>query len=381
MRLRPILAALLSMGLMLACGSSGSGPDRTYPTGSLTLRFGTDSFPGYSQAVVSLEKVEASTDGATWVPLGTVKATFDLMALQGGRSAVILPATTVAAGTYTQFRLTWATVNYQSEGRQAAYLVLSGGVERLLAMPVTTVVNGSVVVPANGSNTGQIMLSGQQAVQSRVSGAATYSFQATGRAYDLGSLARITGLVGDGATPLAGVEVFAETVDGLGLATLQRRAFTDTSGNYVLEGLPMGNLYFVVAQPAGSITAYRAVAAAPVNATTATTYTANLAFSTPQAPGSLTLTITPASLPTQGTWGELRQTLTTGSVGSQALIVRSQSVATGVAQDLVGFEGLAPGTYGVTAQRSNSGAAPAMKVGTTESVSAGGFVTTTLTYL
>lgn len=380
MRLRPILAALLSMGLMLACGSSGSGPGRTYPTGSLTLRFGTDSFPGYSQAVVSLEKVEATADGATWIPLGTVKATFDLMALQNGNSALILPATTVAAGTYTQFRLTWATVNYQSEGRQPAYVVLSGGVERLLAMPATTMVSGPVAVPANGSATAQIMLNGQQAVQSRVSGAAAYSFQATGRAYDLNAMARITGHVGDGATPLAGVEVFAETVDGLGLATIQRRAFTDAAGDYVLEGLPMGSLYFVAAQPAGSINAYPAVAAAPVNATAATAYTANLAFSAPQAPGSLTLTITPASLLTQGTWGELRQALPTGSAGSQTLIVRSQTVATGVVQDLVGFLDLTPGTYGVTAQRSTSGATPAMKIGTTLSVSAGGTATTTLSF-
>jgi len=379
MRLSLILPALLFVGLTLACGGGGGTSNRPAPTGTLTLRFGADSFPGYSQAVLSIEKVEGSADGATWIPLGNVKATFDLMALQNGHSAVILPATTVAAGIYTQFRFTWATVNYQSAISLPAFVIPNGGSGQPLSMPVTTVLSGSVVVPANGSNTGQIMLSGQQAVQSRVSGAAIYSFQATGRAWDVGGLARITGHLGDGVTPLAGVEVFAETVDGLGLATVQRRAFTDASGNYVLEGLPMGNLYFVVAQPAGSTGAYAAVAAAPVNATAATTYTANLAFSAPQAPGTLTLTITPASLPTQGTWGELRQALSTGSAGAQTLIVRSQPVDSGLAQDQAGFVLLAPGIYGVTAQRSTSGAVPVMKTGTQVLVNTGATATNPVT--
>jgi hypothetical protein len=65
MRLRSILAFLLSLGLTLACGGGGGSTRVVTPTGTLTIQFGTDSFPGYSQAVVSLEKVEATTDGAT----------------------------------------------------------------------------------------------------------------------------------------------------------------------------------------------------------------------------------------------------------------------------------------------------------------------------
>jgi hypothetical protein len=245
-------------------------------------------------------------------------------------------------------------------------------------MPVTTVVSGPITVPANGNVTALIMLSGQQAVQSRAGG--IYTFQATGRAYDQAATARITGLLSQGATALSNAEVLAETVDGSGLATVQRRAFTDASGNYVLEGLPTGSLYFVVAQPASAIQAYPAVAASPVNATTATAYTANLSFGVPLASGALTLTITPASTATQGTWGELRQTLATGSAGSQTLIVRSQPMASGLTQDQAGILGLAPGTYGVTAQRSTSGAAPVMKTGTQVLVNAGATATSLLTY-
>lgn len=379
MRLRPILAALFFLGLTLACGGGGSSRSAP-PTGTLTIRFGSDSFPGYSQAVVSLEKVEATTDGAAWVPLGNVKATFDLMTLQNGHSAVILPAATVNAATYTQFRITWATVNYQLAINLPAYVYPNGGAGQVLSMPVTTVASGPVTVPANGNATAQIMLSGQQAVQVRAGGTSPYAFQATGRVYDPAASARITGHLGDGAASLPGVEVFAETVDGLGVATIQRRAFTDASGNYALEGLATGSLYFVVAQPVVAITSsYTAKATGQVNATAASTYAADLAFSAPQAPGSLTLTITPASTPTQGTWGELRQTLPTGTVGSQNLIVRSQTVATG-ATDQVGFLGLAPGTYGVTAQRSTSGAAPVLNTGILLPVSAGATATTLLTF-
>jgi hypothetical protein len=378
MHVRPILAALVSLGLTLACGGGASSRSTPAPAGNLAIRLGSDSFPGYTQAVVSLEKVEATSDGANWVLLGNVKTTVDLMALQNGHSAVILPATSVRAATYTQFRLTWATVNYQSAINQPAYVVPGGGVGQLLAMPTTTVVQGPVSVQAGGNVTAQIMFSGQQAVQSRATG--TYTFQSTGRVFDLAASATLAGHAADGATPLAGVEVFAETVDGTGLATVQRRAFTDGSGNFTLEGLPTGVLYFVAAQPAGASSSYAAVASTPVDATAATTYTANLAFSTPQTPGSLTLTITPASTSTQGTWGELRQALPTGTVGSQILIVRSQTVATGLTQDQAGFLGLAPGIYGVTTQRSTSGGTPVAGAGTQVQVSAGGTATATVAY-
>ncbi len=359
---------------MLACGGGGGYSYSVAPTGNLTLRFGSDSFPGYDQAVVSLEKVDASPDGSTWVSLGNVQATFDLMALQNGNSVVILPATKVNAGTYKQFRITWATQTYPLTAFSPGFVYPSGStLSKPMSLPTTTVVNGLISVPANGSTTAQIMLSGQKAVQSRAGGA--YTFQATGGVYDLAASAKITGHLEYGTMPLTGAEVFAETLDGTGLATLQRRAFSNSSGNYILEGLATGSLYFVASQPTGTVSTYPAAAALPVNTLTTTTYTADLAFSAPQTPGSLTLSITPASSSTQGTWGELRQGLSTGGTGTANLIVQSQTVVTGLTQDQVGFLGLAPGIYGVTAQRSTSGATPVMKTGTTVQVSAGGTAT------
>jgi hypothetical protein len=390
MRIRLISASLLCLGWMLACGGGGGGSQPAPPTGSLTLRFGSDSFPvptPYDQVFVSLEKVDGSPDGTNWVSLGNVQATYNLMALQNGNSAVIASAVKVTPGTYKQFRITWATRTYPNSALSPAYLSQSNTfATQTLSMPTTTIINGLITVPTNGNITAQIMLSGQQAVQARAAPLVTsYTFQATGSVYDLSSSATITGHLEVGTTPLAGAEVFAETLDGTLLASIQRRALSDTSGKYVLEGLPLlptGSLYFVASQPVIANGAYPAAAALPVNALTAATYTADLAVSAAsQSPGSLTLTIAPASTATQATWGEIRQSLSTGVGNSQILIVRSQSVATGLAQDQAGIFGLIPGApYGLTVQRSTAGATPVMKTGNAFSVLPGGFATQTLTY-
>jgi Domain of unknown function (DUF4382) len=390
MRIRLISVSLLCLGWMLACGGGGGGSQPAPPTGSLTLRFGSDSFPiptPYDQVFVSLEKVDGSPDGTNWVALGNVQATYNLLVLQNGNSAVIVPAAKVTPGTYKQFRITWAIGTYPSSALSPGYLSQSTTfATQTLSMPTTTIVSGLITVPANGSTTAQIMLSGQQAVQFRAAAQTSgYTFQATGSVYDLSSSATITGHLEFGTTPLAGAEVFAETLDGTLLASIQRRAFTDATGKYILEGLPIGSgvTYFVASQPVIASGAYPAAAAAlPVIASTATTYTADLAVNAAsQSPGSLTLTITPASTASQGTWGELRQSLSTGGGNSQILIVRSQSVATGQAQDQTGIFGLIPGaSYGLTVQRSTAGATPVMKTGTAFSVGAGGFATQTLSY-
>jgi hypothetical protein len=179
------------------------------------------------------------------------------------------------------------------------------------------------------------------------------------------------------------VEVYAETVDLAGLATIQRRGFTDAAGHYALEGLPAGSLYFIVAQPWNYASAYQA-GATSVNAAAATGYIGNLPFSGQQVlTNDLFIVVTPPSTLTpavQGTWAELRQPLATGSAGTKTLIVRSQLLDVGQYQDQTDIYGLYPGSYEVAAQRSTSGAAPVMKVGAPVTLGTGSFLTTTLTF-
>ncbi len=378
MRFPLALGCIATLNLILACGGGGSSSP---PPGNLTLRLGSDSIPGYTSAVVSLREVDASGDGNLWVNLGAAPATYDLMALQNGNSVALVSGVSVGSGTYKFFRFTWDTVNHANPINLPAYAVDSLGGQHALAMPTSpTVVTGAVTLLPNGSATAQVMFSGNQAIQVRpgATGPVT-TFQATGQAFDLGQCATITGNLGAGG--LNGAEAFAETVNGALVATIQRRVFTGSSGNYTLEALPTGSIYFVVSQPAGTTSAYAAAASAGVDCASAISYgPVDLAFASPQSPGALALAITPPSAATVGTWGELRQSVATGTAGFQALIVRSQTVATGAAQDVASFAGLFPGNYGCTAQRSTAGAAPVMAVGTQIPVLAGATANGSITY-
>jgi len=381
MRLTPVMASLCTLGLVLGCGgTTASSPD----PGTLTLKLGSDSLPGYQQAWVTVGKVEGSYDNVTWTVLATPNQSLDLMALQNGHPVTLVDQLSVPPGTYNGFRITWSATS-SDPAKAAAYLVDSTGTSRSLAMPTggTTTVPASVQVVSLGSATAQIMLSGTQAVQPRVAGA---TFQATGQGCNLGNCATVTGHLSAGTTPLSGVEVFAESLDGSFTASIQRRALTDSLGAFKLEALPIGASYYLVTQPAGTGPTYGAQASAAISAAAVTTYgpfDLDFAALSAPAPGTLGVTLTPASLATDATWAELRQSLTPGGTGfPQALIVRSQPVATGASQDTASFPGLYPGTglYGVTVQRSSAGAAPVTKSSASpQSVAAGATTAVTLT--
>jgi hypothetical protein len=385
MKSNHVLIPVLALGLVFGCGGSGLSTSKQSSPGTLSLRLGSDSIPGYSRVVVGVEKVEWSADGSNYFPLGDVKGTVDLAALQNGNAAnaIFLPAVSLSPTTIAKFRITWATTNYDLPAppvpAPAAYVTTNAGSGVILGMPLTTVVTGPVTVASGAMVQVQIMLSGDQAIQART-GTTAYTFQPTARAYDLAATGKITGHLGAGTTDLGGVEVYAESLTA-GVPAILRRSFTDATGNYVLDALPAGNPTYVVAQPAGTITAYAAMASDPKTITAATAYTTNLAFTSATAPGTLSLAVTPASLATDGTWAELRQTLPTGTSGFQPLIVRSLTATTGAAADQMTFVGLAPGIFDVTIQRSTAGAAALPKLGVNQQVVNAGSVTSySLTY-
>ncbi|MDR3673389.1 MAG: DUF4382 domain-containing protein [Holophaga sp.] len=382
-----ILALLLPVLLLGSTGCGGGSSSGPVAMGALTLQLGADSVAGYSQVVVSLAKVEISKDGGSWSTLAVTPATFDLQALQNGGSQTLAADDQVQAGTYTQVRLTWGTtLNYQDNTRQPNYVVPTGGSGKVLTMPATTVAAGSVVVPGNGKVTARLMLRGNQAVQGNTTGATpSYLFLATGTVSDLAACASITGSLSAGGAALAGTEVYAETVDGNGLASITRRALSDSAGAYVLDALPAGT-YFVAALPAGAgTTVYPAQAGSAVTAVAAQSYGVNLDFTaTALQPGTIALTVTPGSTSTQGTWGELRQTLATGSGINQTLIVRALTATTTATGDVVDFTGLVSGSggyYGVSAQRSTGSAAAVQKTdGSQREVTAGATTTVSISY-
>lgn len=356
----------------LGCTSSSDGGSNPSNSGSLVVQFGSDSFPGYSSVVVGIEKLEISTDGSAWTSLGNVQKTVDLMSLQNGNPATLLNGISLPVNTYRYFRITWATTNYQSAIQQPAYVVPISAAGAVLTMPKTTVLQGNLGVTSQGASIATLMLDGTQAVQlkNNVSATQPYFFQPTGGFVDRTQSAKVTGKVTGSGTPLKGVEVYAETINGHGDASICRRAFTDASGNYVLDALPTGVSVYFVAQAAGTSSSYPAIGNVATLSASGS-YQVDLSSASNLAPGNINLFITPASTADQGTWGELRTSVNLGTTTAY-LIVRSQTVASSVSQDQVLFAGVAPGSYSYTAQRSTSGAAPVMKVSSAEvSVSSG----------
>ena len=354
MRLPLVVAGVCGLTLILGCG--GGSQDTPAP-GTLTLRLGSDSFPGCQQAWVTVGKIEGSGNGSLWTTLGTANQTVDLMNPPAALAVTLLDGVSVPAGTYNWFRITWGSVNSNNPINLPAYVVVASG-SWPLTMPTggTTTVPATVAVPSRGAATALLMFSGTRAIQQRA--ATAFTFQATGQAYQAGNFGAITGHLDAGAINLSGVEVYAETVGGSLLTpTIQRRTFSDANGNYTLQALPTagGTNYYVVAQPAGTSSAYTAVAGGPILVAQAAPYPLSLNFATQTpaaAPGSLSLTVSPASAATEATWVELSQSGL--GAGVPTLIVRSQPLATSGSQDLATVSGLYPGLYGVTVQRYSS---------------------------
>jgi len=343
--------------LLLGCGGSGSGPVRGGSNSpKLTVLLGSNSDSDLEQAVLSVEKVEISTDGATWASLGTPKATYDLMALQGGREAVLISEAPVTAGTYT-FRLTWATTNYADGTKLPAYVDPVVGSGTALSMPVSTIFQGTVTVPSSSQATTRLAINPSTSIL-RLQGATTsYVFTSEGSTLDTAELATIKGTVHSGGAALAGAEVFAEVIDGLNNPRIVQRAFCDASGQYTLNALParLGGSptsIYVVAMPSSAAQAFSAQGVGPVVLGTPGVVEAgkDLDFSGLSTSASISLTVTPQT-PLGGlTVAELRQTLAFGT-SSQYVIVRSHGTTIGTSEDTYGFGGLGGGTYGVVATR------------------------------
>jgi hypothetical protein len=311
---------------------------------------GSDGLPDYTHAWVTVDKVEVSGNGSSWATLSTTKKSVDLEALQNGHPVTLFSNVSAGAGTISYVRLTWGTV--AEDASQGANFLTDSAGSHALAMPTQSVLDTSITISSGQLTTGQIMISATRAIQLRstTSGGTTYDFQPTGDGHDLSSCATITGTVSVGGSARSGVQVFAQTLDGSLEPSICRGAVTDSNGTFVLEALPRSSssYYYLVAQPCETGSAYLAQFAA-VMASSSSTYTQDLAFTSATSPGAMELTVTPVSSSSQATWVELRQTFS-----NQALIVRSHPV-TSATYDTVEFAGLYPGTYSVAAWRSTSG--------------------------
>ena len=368
MKIHKFLLPLLALGAMVGCGGSGSKTVVTPTPGTLNIYMGTDSLPGYSTILVSVASVEWSADGSTWNSAGTIGNTFNLAALQNGvgstAAGALVKGLSLAAGTtIAQFRITWDTTSNPVDPTSAPSYVLTQAVgsqpsvKGILTMPATTVATGHVVIQSGTTTNVKIMFAGPGAIQNtgQVSSSTVaspiYTFQnSRATAFDLAATCTLTGTlestVTATATPIPGAEVYAETMVN-GLATIVRRSMTDANGTFVLDGLAVGDIYYVVSQaynPANAVTYTPQASAAfqPANAQTYSNPGLSLAFPTTTTAGTLNAFATPASSSTQSTWGEVSQGMATPSTQSpvtavQQLIIRSTEAVTGSGADTILF--------------------------------------------
>ena len=348
-------ASALLFGLV-ACsgGGSGSSGGGTGQAGGLTLDLGADSTADWSQVVMGIQEVDVSLDGTHWTMIAQPKQTFDLLGLQNGGIINLASNVTLDAGTY-EVRVIWATVNYADGAKAAAYVYpLGGGSGSALGMPVSTVSGGTIAVVGGQANPALLMLDTASAVQS-FSGAVT--FQPSAQLFDVSSCSLSGRIINGSAAAIPGTEVLAELVDGAGTPHVVRRAITDGTGSFRMDGLASSvsgakPTYFLVAMPAAtSSTAYQAGAVGPLQPNAGQTLNAgSLAFSSPVSTGAIGLTLTPQTPSAHGTFADLRQSITVGSL-TQYLIVRADAVATGSSSDTFTFAGLPSSSYGVNATR------------------------------
>lgn len=357
MTIRILAAVSLPLLLLAGCGggSSSSGPSN----GSVSLSLGADSTLDWSQIVMGVEEIDASTDGSHWSAVATPRRTFDLLKLEGGSPITLASQAQLAPGTY-RFRIVWATTNYDNGVFLPAYAYPAGSATGIpLTMPSSTILPGSVSVGAGQAVNLLAMLDSASSVQSFQGASTQVFFQPSPGLFDTTCCTFSGSLVDGGGQPLSGAEVFAEIIDGTGTPHLMRRALTRADGTFLLDGLPaslsgvQASYYFVAMPVAGSGSSYPAVAAGPVLATPGGQISAPqmVAAASSLTTGELDASFTPETPSGQGTFADLRQSVNVGS-SSPFLIVRANAVGTVVSTgDSYAFRDLPPGSYGVNALR------------------------------
>ena len=156
-----ILLAPLALCLLPGCGggagNTGNLPSVIAPASSRAALnvYVTDAFSDqYKQVLVTLYKIELTTDGTNYTTVYSSDAgqTLDLASLAS--SAQLLASLTVPTGTYTQARITFGDhFTLVTTGGTSASVAVASGIGTASNGQVALVVNTPTKVQANQSNT------------------------------------------------------------------------------------------------------------------------------------------------------------------------------------------------------------------------------------
>lgn len=352
--LRELGWGLLALGTLAlaSCGSGGGGGGGSQHSGghgTMSVRLVDAPTADYTAINLHIASVEVGSDSG-WITLGAPDAVFDLLQLTGGLSATLTGGTTLPAGHFSQMRLilgTGSTVTLADGSEQP--LKVPSGMQTGVKVPI------NVTVAAGDVADVWIDFDAASSIQLHSTGnSGQYILRPVVRAVTKTETGSISGVFTDVANgfPLAGVTVFAETVDDTGVPHVARGTFTDDTGAYTLDLLPLGHTYFVVSMPTvGGDTpvAYAALASDALSLSMDAPSAGFTAAFTAAGVGTLSGAVTPAAGEDQSDLVNLMQPLGTSG---QALIVATTVAPVEDTAETYTFQGIAAGNYTVQAVRS-----------------------------
>ena len=358
---------------LLACGGSSSGSG----SGTMSVHLVDGPISGYQNIYINIQRVEINGPSG-WVTLSTPNQTYDLLSLTNGLSATLANGATLPAGHSGQMRLVLGSGNT---------LVLSDGSSHPLTTPSGMQSGLKLVVSfdVQAGTTDDVFIDfdATHSIQVNHTGASDkYILRPTLRAFAKAATGSVSGKLVDGLNaPLAGAEVFAETLDASGSPTLVRSAITASDGTYTLDLLPDGGTYFIVSQPITATASYNAQASAGFMISSATpTFTWNASFTQALATGLVTGTYASVAASNQSDVVDLLQSLPEGSTAATGTFaVQTQMAAVAGLTESYAFSAEPTGDYTVRSTRTTLNAdgsttvsAPATGSGT---VTSGGTLT------
>jgi hypothetical protein len=348
--------AAAALALLAACQGSSTG------NATMSVHLVDGPSGTFTQVNLHVVKVEISKDGTGWITLGTPNVTVDLLSLTGGVAETLVDGASIPAGTYGQMRLVLGDGNTVCteplvEGACPAAALhdlkvpsgMQSGVKLDVHFDVQPDTTKDVFVDFDAHRSVFVHQAGSSG---------QYILRPVVRAFDRVVTGAVTGVLTDAATkaPLAGAEVMAETLDASGNPSVARTAKTAADGSYVLDLLPVGGTYWVVAQPRVGTMAYDPGAAGPFGVTADAPVAASkdLAFNADAATGALSGAIAPVADATQTDEVTLLGTVPVASV-NHTFVLRSEpaTVSTSATPptETWGIDLLPAGSYGLYVTR------------------------------
>ena len=342
---RSLLAGGALAGL-LACGGSSSGSGGS---GRMNVSLVDGPTSGYQHINLDIQQVQIHGPSG-WVTLSSPNQTYDLLSLTNGISATLANGATLPAGRYEQMRLILGSGNtvMLSDGSTQPLTVPSGlqsGVKLIASFDVQAGTTDDVFIDFDAAHSIQVVQTGASN---------KYILRPTVRAFDKLATGSVTGKLTDGASnPIAGAEVFAETLDASGDPTIVRGAITGSDGSYTLDLLPTGGTYLAVSQPITATASYNAQASAGfMVSSSAPTFTWNTSFTQALATGLVTGTYTSVAASNQSDMVDLIQSLPQGSTAATgSFVVQTQMAAVAGATESYAFSAEPTGDYTVRSTR------------------------------